>query len=395
LRILLIHERYQYAGGEDIVFEAEKSLLTAHGHEVAVYERNNEEINRYSPLQKAALLYKTTWAPDSYRDFTTRLEEYRPQIAHFHNTFPLISPAAYYACARAGIPVVQTLHNYRLICPVATLYRDGHVCTDCVGRLPWPGILHACYRDSRAQTAAVAAMATIHRGLRTWSRKVDTYIAVSDFARAMFIRGGLPADKVVVKPNFVPTDPGPREGDQVGRYALFVGRLSPEKGIDLLLDAWRSLPDIPLQIIGDGPLRNVVTQAAQENPEAIQYIGPLPHQEVLAHMKSARFVVVPSTCYETFSLITLEAFACGVPVIGPNHGVFPDFISPGSSGMLFDAGEARDLAKTVQRLWSEPDHAMEMGINARRLFEGRYRAAENYEALIAIYHRLTGERSPC
>ena len=337
MRILLIHERYQYAGGEDIVFEAEKALLTAHGHEVAVYERNNEEINRYSSLQKAALLYKTTWAQDSYRDFVTLVREFRPQIAHFHNTFPLISPAAYYACARAGTPVVQTLHNYRLICPVAIIYRDGHVCTDCVGQMPWPGILHACYRDSRAQTAAVAAMIAVHRGVRTWSQKVDTYIAVSDFARAMFIRGGLPADKVVVKPNFVPTDPGPREGDQVGRYALFVGRLSPEKGIDLLLDAWRSLRTSPRSSAMDLSQRGYAGSARDRRP--FNTSAP-PHQEVLAHMKSA-LCGSAFHLYETFSLITLEAFACGVRSSAPITVYFLISFRPGQAACSLMQGGSR------------------------------------------------------
>ncbi|MDB4306204.1 glycosyltransferase family 1 protein, partial [bacterium] len=234
MRILLIHNRYQQRGGEDIVFETERALLERAGHDVVVYERHNDEINGYPVWRRADLLRRTIWATDSARSICEILVQNRPQVAHFYNSFPLISPAAYYACASEGVPVVQTLPNYRLICPSAQLRRNGQICELCVGKsVAWEGVRYGCYRDSRAQSAAVAGMLLFHRLAGTWKKCVHTYIALTEFSRQKFIDGGLPAEKIAVKPNFLHPDPGPRTRDS--GYALFVGRLTTEKGVATLL----------------------------------------------------------------------------------------------------------------------------------------------------------------
>src|SRR5215212_4268687 len=251
MKILLAHNEYQQPGGEDQIFRSEAALLEAHGHQVLRYAAHNDRVAGMNPV---ALAGSTVWNRASYRELQSMIRRERPQVAHFHNTLPLISPAGYYAAKAEGVPVVQTLHNYRLLCPNALFFRDGHVCEDCQGKLvPWPGVLHACYRESRPASAAMAAMLTTHRALQTWTEQVDVYIATTEFAREKFVQGGLPAEQLVVKPNFL--HPAPSPGQVRGDFALFVGRLSPEKGVGTLLETWkRSRVRVPLKIVGDGPL---------------------------------------------------------------------------------------------------------------------------------------------
>ena len=255
LNVLMVHNYYQSQSpsGENSSFTDEFNLLSSHGHRVISYNRHNNEIKDYHPWQRLALAKRAVWASDSREAIRKLMQEIKTDVAHFQNTFPLVSPSGYTACRELGVPVVQALRNYRLLCPAATFYRAGRICEDCLGkRVPWPGIVHACYRESVAQTAVVATMLTVHRWLKTWREQVDLYVTPSEFARRKFIEGGLPAEKIIVKPNFVHPDPYEREGS--GDYTLFVGRLSWEKGAGTLLRAWEKVQSIPLTILGDGPL---------------------------------------------------------------------------------------------------------------------------------------------
>jgi glycosyltransferase involved in cell wall biosynthesis len=397
IAVLVAHNSYQCAGGEDVVREAEKDLLTAAGHRVTQYTRHNDEIAAYGAMQKAALGFKTVWAWDSYRQIRALLRAERPDIAHFDNTFPLISPAAYYACREAGVPVVQTLHNYRLLCPSATFQRDGRVCEDCLGHVPWRGVLHGCYRDSRPATAAVALMLSVHRALGTWSKMVDCYIALTQFARAKFIEGGLPTEKIVVKPNFVHPDPmafnhqssiANRKSPQGS--ALFVGRLAPEKGVRTLLAAWQRLGNrIPLGVVGDGPLRaELEAEAVRRGLSSISFHGHLARDHVIRLMKRARFLVFPSECYETFGRVAVEAFACGVPVIASRLGAMQEIVEDNRTGLHFSPGDADDLAAKVEWAWTHPNEMQEMGRAARAEYEAKYTAERNYQMLMEIYRRV-------
>jgi glycosyltransferase involved in cell wall biosynthesis len=307
----------------------------------------------------------------------TLVRSQQAEVVHFHNTFPLISPAAYYAARREGAAVIQTLHNYRLICPGATLFRDGAVCEECIQQKSLlPAIGHKCYRGSRPATAAVATMLSVHRIAGTW-QKVDVFIALSDFARRKFVEGGLPADRIVVKPNFVSPDPG--VGTGTGGYALFVGRLSAEKGISLLASAWRELPKIPLVVAGDGPL------ADTEWPMGVSWIGSQPRDKILALMSEARVLIVPSECYENGPLAAIEGFACGLPVIASNLGSMAETVAHERTGLLFDPGDAADLARRVRWAFGHPEATEKMRVNARSEFEKKYTADRNYEMLMAIY----------
>ncbi len=391
LRVLHVHNYYLQPGGEDTAFASEVDLLRRRGHDVIEHVVRNERI---SASGRAGVALGTIWSRSGARELRKVLSEARPDVAHFHNTFPLISPSAYYACARAMVPVVQALDNPRLLCPSANFYRAGRLCERCLGRTPWPGVLHACYHGSRLHTAVVASMLTAHRWMGTWQSKIDVYVVATDFYRTKFIEGGLPRDRIVVKPHFV--DPLPaRPDEQPGGYALFVGRLDAEKGVRTLLSAWRALPDVPLVIRGDGQLEAEVTgfirqQGADRN---VSVVGRLSRAELTETIRNARFLVWPSEgYYETFGYVAVESFSCGVPVIASRIGVPADLVTDRVTGLHFSAGDPTDLAATVRWAWDHPNEMAQMGRNARAEFERRYTPDRNYAALMEVYERAIGSR---
>jgi glycosyltransferase involved in cell wall biosynthesis len=375
--LLSAHNHYQHPGGEDHVFAAEAALLESKGHRVFRYEEHNSRIaNRGAAL----VAVDAVWNSKSAASLAGLVRQHNTEVVHFHNTFPLISPAAYYAVRKEGAAVVQTLHNFRLLCPAATLFRDGMVCEQCMEQRSFlPAMAHKCYRASRPATAAVAAMLLLHRAAGTWRRKVDVYIALSEFARRKFIAGGLPAKRIVVKPNFVSPDPGVGTGS--GGYALFAGRLSAEKGIAVLASAWRELSDIPLVVAGDGPL------AGTEWPPGVSPIGRQPRERVLELMREARVLIFPSVCYEGAPMTIVEAFACGLPVIASNLGSIAERVIHEQTGLLFNPGDAADLARQVRWAFEHPEEVETMRRAARREFEEKYTAETNYKMLIGIYEQ--------
>jgi len=387
MKILLVHNSYQQHGGEDVVFQQEKELLQGGGHEVITYEKNNQDALQEANHSKVLLGARTIWAVSSRKEFRSILRQHKPDIVHVHNTFVMISPSIYSACKEEGVPVVQTLHNYRLICPAATLFRDGRICEECVGGGIWRGVLHGCYRDSRAATATVALMLTTHRLLGTWEQLIDHYIALTEFARQKFVAAGLPEEKISVKPNFVPSDPGERS--TLGRFALFVGSLSDAKGVWALLHAWQTNRlSIPLRIVGDGPLKEELVNFAQRNQLVnVSFTGQLPHSRVLNLMKKARCLIFPSEWYEPFGLTLLEAFACGLPVISSGIESLRDLVRPEDTGLVFNAGNSQDLADKVRWAWEHPAEMRAIGKNARAEYRLKYTAEQNYESLMEIYAR--------
>jgi glycosyltransferase involved in cell wall biosynthesis len=388
VNILLVHNYYLQPGGEDVVFRAEAELLRRNGHTVKMYEEFNTRIEN---LNLGSLVVGTIWSEESRRRLLRILESEKPAVVHFQNTFPLISPSAYYACRQANVAVVQSLQNYRLLCPVATFYRDDQTCEDCLPKLvTWPGIQHACYRGSHAQSAVVTAMLAAHRMLGTWKNNVDAYIALTEFARAKFIEGGLPAKKLYLKPNIVAVDPGLKE--EKGNFALFVGRLSPEKGIRTLLAAWKLLA-VPLKIAGDGPMRSEVLHSLQHRDlERVEYLGAVSHTEVLSLMKQARILLFPSEWYEGFPMTIAEAFACGLPIIASRLGAMAEIIRHKETGLLFTPGDYSELADQVMQLWNSPEDLLSIGQNARLEYEEKYTPDKNYEVLMKIYsHALANK----
>ena len=381
MKILVVHNRYREAGGEDRVVDLETALLKSHGHQVTQYILDNKELDETRRFRLAA---RTVWNPVAHADVRDLIAGERPDILHVHNTLPLASPAVYYAANAEGIPVVQTLHNYRLVCPGAVCFRDNKACTACVGSAAaWRGVWHGCYRGSREATGAIAAMLLIHRLARTWRDRIDTYIAPTNFARRLFVAGGVPAGRTVVKPHFVDPDPGVGRG--TGGYALFVGRLSVEKGVRALLAAWTRLgPQIPLIIVGDGPLAQEVADATGRVP-GIQWLGRQPRAEVQRLMGDAAFLVFPSAVYETFGQVVIEAFAAGTPVIAAGGGAAEELVEHDRTGLVARPGSTDDLVSQVEWLLAHPERAAAMRAAARAAYEARFTGDLNYRLLTGIY----------
>lgn len=388
MKILACHDYYQQRGGEDQIFADETWLLESYGHEVVPFTMHNDEIREMGRLEVAK---RTLWNRKTYADLRDLIRRRRPDIMHCTNTFPLISPAAYYAARAEGLPVVQSLHNYRMYCTNGYFLRDGNVCEDCLGKaVAWPGVVHACYRTSRAATAVVAAMQGIHRAAGTWAKVVDLYVTSCRFARRKLIQGGIPEERIVVKPNFVHPDPGPAAGD--GGYAVFVGRLSPEKGLDTLLAAWSRLPEkLPLKIVGDGPLAERVRRAAADDAR-IEWLGWRTLEEVCAIVGNAAFLLMTSIWYETFGRTMIEAFAKATPVIVSRTGAMEELVEDGRTGLHFTPGDPHDLVSKIKQLWADRPARMRMQQAAREEYESKYTARSNYRALMEIYARAGGHR---
>lgn len=378
LRILVAHNRYRQSGGEDAVFHAEVALLRAHGHRVEELFLDNREI---TTAQLPVLAARAVWSRPSFHLLSRTLRGGGFDVAHFHNTFPLLSPSVYSAAHRAGVAVVQTLHNYRLACPAATLLRDGRPCEDCLGRaVAWPAVLHGCYRG-RAVTSVVAGMLAVHRAAGTWAREVDAYIALTEFGRRVLVRAGLPEDRVLVKPNCLSADPG--EGPHDGGYALFVGRIDASKGIEPLVAAWRELGGrIPLRVAGAGPDQHLL----RDLPPGVEWLGPQERGGVLELMRHASALVVPSVWYEGFPVTIAEAFATGLPVLGSRIGAIEAIVDDGVTGALFEPGSPAALAAAVRAAFADPRRLRAMGAAARQAFLERYTPEQNHRMLMEIYH---------
>ena len=405
MTILVVHNRYRVRGGEDGVFETECRLLEEAGHRVVRYEKSNRDIpDRGGRL---GLALRTVWNPRTYREIRALIRAERPDVVHCHNTFPLVSPSVYWAAAREGVPVVQTLHNYRLACLDGYLFRDGHVCEDCLGRAPWRGVCRRCYRGSRAQSAVAAATLLVHRLLGTYRRKVARYVALTEFAKAKFERAGLPAARIVVKPNAFAADVGEGAGLSPADdpRVVCLGRLSSEKGVEILLRAWALVcreaadrasgeaaaqppPRPSLEVIGDGPEREALENLARELglSERVRFAGSLPRAEALAALSSASLLVFPSLWYEQFAVAPLEAMALGVPVLASDVARAGTIVEDGATGRFFRAGDPAALAAALRGLLADPAALRRMGAAARAAFEASdCRPDRNLARLLDVY----------
>ena len=419
MTILVVHNRYRFRGGEDSVYESECAMLENAGHRVVRYEKSNADIRERGLLRKIGLAARTVWNPSTVRDVKALIRAEKPDVVHCHNTFPVISPSVYWAAAAEGVPVVQTLHNYRLACLNGYLFRDGAVCEDCLGRAPWRGVCRACYRGSRLQSAAVAAMLLVHRALGTYRRKVSLYVALTDFAKDKFAAAGLPADKIAVKPNAL-VDPGEeradpsslpihgkRENSPLGvcrpLRVVYVGRLSPEKGVDVLIEAWRRLndgggPDFPectLAVAGSGPeeaaLRSLVCESGLS--ETVRFLGNLPRRSAMDAIATSDLLVFPSIWFETFGLTILEAARNGIPALVSKIGSPATLVRDGVTGRFFESGDPASLAAALRDLLSDPERLRKMGEAAREAFERSDCVPERNLAKLLDAYRTSRERA--
>jgi glycosyltransferase involved in cell wall biosynthesis len=387
MKIVVVHNTYREAGGEDVVFENEKSLLRRNGHTVILYVRSNEELQDIYLVDRLTIAAQMIWSSKTRRAFAAILDAECPDIVHVHNTFMAISPSIYSACSERNIPVVQTLHNFRLLCPAGNFYRDGVICNECVTQNLLQSVRHGCYRNSRAATAGVALMLASHRALDTWRRSVARFIVLTEFAKRKFVDSGFPSDRFIVKPNFADHDPGERVGP--GKYALFVGRLVENKGLRVLLNAWKELPEqYPLHIVGDGPDRSTLEAEGREGQlSRITFRGRLSREEVIEATKSACFLIVPSTLYEGLPMCIVESFACGTPVLCSRLGGLAEIVEDQLTGLHFNPGDPKDLARKVEWAWNHQLELSEMSRAARAKYETDYTAEKNYSLLMEIYEQ--------
>ncbi|PTX21366.1 glycosyltransferase involved in cell wall biosynthesis [Pontibacter mucosus] len=387
MRILQIHNFYKQAGGEDTVFEQEAQLLRAHGHTVEQLTFSNNNVTSIKDKLQAAL--GVVYNPQSAGIISKSIKRFKPDVVHVHNFFPLVSPGVFWVCRKYKVPVVMTLHNYRLLCPSAVLYYDGQVQLENVQqRFPLKPILKGVYRGSKVETASVVLATGVHKLLGTWRGKVNKFIALTPGAAALFQNSSLHLrpEQLSIKPNFT-ADPGLGAATRED-YFLYLGRLTEEKGIRTLLKA-HTLKPFPLRIIGTGPLQALVEAYAAKHP-AVEYMGFRPREEAMEQLKKARALIFPSEWLETFGMTAVEAFATGTPVIASKIGGGAHLVQHQHNGMHYTPGDAQELVRQVELLQQLPDLARALGQNARNDYEQLYTPDINCQMLVSIYEDAIG-----
>jgi glycosyltransferase involved in cell wall biosynthesis len=390
VNVLLGHTFYRSTApsGEDEVFRCERRLLEENGIRVTTFERHNDHIDDSTLSRRVRLGMGAAWSRKSYRELSALIRRVRPDVAHFHNTFPQMTPSVWAACRDNGVPVVQTLHNYRFVCPQAMLQREGRPCEECFGTTLLPALRNRCYRSSLPATLAQVWTLAMNRAMGSFNL-VDRYLALTRFAAARLSAGGIPGERITVRSNFL--DDPPPQGSGDGGYALFVGRLSPEKGLLTLLRAWERVRGLPLAIVGDGPLLPQLREMVSGMGLPVEFHGQLPRREVLRMIGDAVVQIVPSEWYEGFPMVVLEAYACGTPVIASRIGSLEEIVEEGGAGSLFETGNAEDLAATVNGMVGNPVRMDGMRRRAREYFLGRYSPASGIASLLEIYRGVIHE----
>lgn len=388
MRILLVHNRYRSGApsGENRVVDQEGAALEALGHEVIRFGRSSDEIEQWSVAKKASLPARTIWSRETSRDLKAVLREHRPEVVHVHNTFPLLSAAVLYACRDARVPVVATIHNYRLSCANGTFFRRGAVCHDCADGLPVRAVVHGCYRESHAATAPVALAMSAHR--HAWRSLVSAYVFVSASQRDLLRGSGLAPGRVFVRYNLIPRRGRPQTARTPS--VVYAGRLDEPKGVRLLMAGWDCYleksgePGLKLAIAGGGPLGGEVAAWASTRP-SVDVKGPLSSERCAELIAQASAVVLPSVWEETFGLVAIEAMAAGVPPIAAGHGSFTELITPGVDGMLFSPGDPAALGLAIADVETSPERYEAYGDLARKTYEERFDPQRSVEELLAIY----------
>ena len=387
MKVLIIHNEYQYAGGEDVVVKQDAELLKKYGHEVSFYKRNNEEIKKYSKLQKILLPFTTIFSLKSYREIRQLIRQQKIELVHVHNTLPLISFSCYYAAKHEKVRLVQTIHNFRLVCPNALFFRDGHICEDCVKKGLQEGIKHGCYRQSKMQTVLVVMMLSFHRLLGTF-KKPDAYIALTQFNKEK-ISTIVPSEKIYVKPNFLEFQRPNRMQEQTENetYYVYAARLEQVKGIFVLLEAFKDMPNERLILLGTGPDEEAVKAYIREhNMKNVECKGFTPHEQVIEYISLAKAVIYPSLWYEGFPMTIVESLACGTPVVVSNTPNLSETIRDGVNGYAFKVGNANALK---EQIFNFPEintiKYRELKENAEKTYKEKYTEEIVYQNMNMIY----------
>ena len=388
MRILIIHNRYQQRGGEDSVFENESSLLKKYGNSVEQLIFSNEEIN--SPISKIKAGISSIYNKSSAKKLDNKIQIFKPDIIHVHNFFPIASPSIFYESQKHNIPIVMTLHNYRLICPNALLFRDGKVCEECINKeFAINGVMNGCYRDSKLQTFALATMSYLHKKTKTWENRVDKYIALTNFAKNKILNSSLKLKEkqITIKPNYVNDHGFELNKDD---YLIFIGRLSKEKGVDILLNAFKNSKR-KIVIIGSGPMKDIVEEYSK-NYQNIEYLGFQQMDVIIQKLKKAKALIFTSVWYEGMPMTILESLSTGTPVVSTDIGGPAEIITNNKTGLIYKVGDVEDLQNSIEKLYSDNDFFKNLCINARKEFEDKFSEKQNYQKLINIYKEVIDEK---
>jgi len=392
LKVLLVHNFYRSGspGGEDVVFQQDCRLLERGGHEVHTYTRHNDEMSEASLLDMARTAAGIRFSRRTYRELIQRMRQDRPDVVHCHNIFPLISPSAYLAARDSGVPVVQTVHNYRMVCAAGTHFREGRVCEECKPSIQFPAVAHACYRGSRAASWFVSRGIAHHWAVGTYRRLVDRFVALTEFAAGRLIAAGIDPGKISLCPNVVEFADPPRAGrgeSGTEPYAVFMGRLSAEKGINTLLGAWGNRPPWRLKLLGSGPLLQECQRRIELERLPVDCLGMRSRDEAMAILAGAKALLVPSLWFEGMPMVILEAWSQGVPVVGSRIGGIAEMLR-GDRGITFDPGNTEALADAVRQLAESPDLAARIAANAAAEYSREHVAAIGLSRLEAVYGQV-------
>ncbi|MEW8027998.1 MAG: glycosyltransferase family 4 protein [Candidatus Thiodiazotropha sp.] len=375
-KILLVHNRYQQQGGEDSVVDEEMKMLEAHGHNVKLYTRNNTDIDH---LDRTLLFVSAIWSKRTIRDLEQIISVEKPDIIHIHNTFPLISPSVYWVAKKHNIPTIQTIHNFRLSCIQAMYIRNMKVCEDCLKKGPWRGAIRKCYRGSILASVSSAMIIQFHRIIGTYQNKIDTYIALNEFCKQKLIEMGLPKDKIKIKPNFVTLEHAKRQIRDGN--PLYVGRLSEEKGISVLANSIKSIPNQVFDIVGDGPDKKILQRLSN-----VRLLGKMDQAGVYRLMQKTPFLIMPSVWYENMPRTLVESYGNATPIIASRIGALGELITHMRTGLLFECGSVDDLSDSILWALQNPDEMNKMGYEAHTDFIMKYTDKVNYRLLMEIYN---------
>ncbi|WP_158513354.1 glycosyltransferase family 4 protein [Exiguobacterium sp. ZWU0009] len=393
MKILMVHNEYKSKGGEDTVLTSEINMLKKMGNEVILYIESNSNINQNNKIQMVKTGINTIWSVSSFKKFRKILAELKPDIIHVHNTFPIISPSIYKAAKVQKIPLVQTLHNYRLVCSNGLLLKNGLPCEKCVGKkIPFESLKNRCYKDSLTGTFAINAMQVINKSTGNYNKNVDAYICLTEFAKNIMVRDGFPKEKLFVKPNFLNEDNSKliennlKLSPEKNNNFVFVGRVSKEKGINDILEAFEEIDQssFSLTIIGDGPEKSILEEKYGNNQNII-WKGWIENEKVKEEIAKNNFLVMGSKWYEGFPMVLLEAMSLGKPVIVPNHAGFPEIVTS-ETGMLFKPNDIKSLKNTLQIAINQSEFDFQnMSIKSKEIFKLKYTSKQNYSELLEIY----------
>jgi len=388
MRVLLVHGFYQQFGGEDSVVRAERELLERHGDEVLLYSRHNDEIKGFSAGEKASFFPQTVYSWKSGGDIADAVHGFQPDVAFVHNVYPLLSPSVYHKLHSLGVPAVQVLHNFRPFCPNGFYYTQGQICEDCKGGNYLNAIRKRCYKDSYVLSGLYALTLGSNR-LAGMVNKIAGFICLTEFFKIKMQEAGVPDSKLFVRPNFVYAPPLSAGASYAGDYAIYMGRLSPEKGCWTLIHAFEQLPHVALKILGTGPLEQELKDyVRQKGIGNIQFLGFKSGDEKWQLLRNSLCLVVPSEWYENFPVTVLEAFMASKPVVAARMGGLPYIVEDGESGLLFEAGKVGELVEKIQRLVDDPAAAVRMGACGRRLSETKYGPDQGYSNLMRVFSQV-------